>query len=273
MRTGVAVVLSVVVHGLVLFGMAKLMEGVHVGAVREERISLAYVRVSRGERKEVEREKKVDRRAEREVERIKHEKRTERVERKVEEVKEEEVKEKIKEEKVEEEKEVVKEEVAERTVERQEEKDTVAESRTEEEGDVEEVSEAVEEVSGEEAVEEMVAEGEISDEGEVTEFDEEYGEADYQLEYEEANLGLIREMVMAHLRYPLIARRMGWEGTVIIKFRLYPDGAIRDMRVERSSGFELLDKNTVKVIASLSSRFPRPRKPVVVVIPVTYRLE
>jgi len=48
---------------------------------------------------------------------------------------------------------------------------------------------------------------------------------------------------------------------------------LEDIKVERSSGFEILDKNAVRAIVSASSEFPRPEKPVTVVLPVTYRLE
>jgi len=80
-------------------------------------------------------------------------------------------------------------------------------------------------------------------------------------------------VVRENLSYPLIARRMGWEGTVIVCFTLYPNGEIRNLKVERSSGFDLLDRNAVKAVSSSAPYFPRPREPVTVVLPITYRLE
>jgi len=60
--------------------------------------------------------------------------------------------------------------------------------------------------------------GEEEDEEEVEEL------PDYQEEYAQENLSLIREVVASLLRYPPIARRMGWEGTVVVRFYLTPEG-------------------------------------------------
>ncbi len=95
----------------------------------------------------------------------------------------------------------------------------------------------------------------------------------YQEEYKREHLEKIREAVRGFLRYPLIARRMGWEGTVIVCFTLYPDGEIRNLKVEKSSGFEILDKYALKAVSKASPSFPRPVEPVTIVIPITYRLE
>ncbi|HHJ64574.1 MAG TPA: energy transducer TonB [Aquifex aeolicus] len=98
-------------------------------------------------------------------------------------------------------------------------------------------------------------------------------EPSYQEEYEREYLERIREVVRGYLSYPLIARRMGWEGTVVVCFTLYPDGAIGNLRVEKSSGFDLLDRNALRAVSSAALHFPRPREPVTVVLPITYRLE
>ncbi len=95
----------------------------------------------------------------------------------------------------------------------------------------------------------------------------------YQEEYKREHLEKIREAVRGFLRYPLIALRMGWEGTVIVCFTLYPDGEIRNLKVEKSSGFEILDKYALKAVSKASPSFPRPSEPVTIVIPITYRLE
>ncbi len=95
----------------------------------------------------------------------------------------------------------------------------------------------------------------------------------YQEEYKREHLEKIREAVRGFLRYPLIARRMGWEGTVIVCFTLYPDGEIRNLKVEKSSGFEILDKYALKAVSKASPSFPRPSEPVTIVLPITYRLE
>jgi protein TonB len=42
-------------------------------------------------------------------------------------------------------------------------------------------------------------------------------------------------------RYPLIARRKGWEGTVVIELLVSDSGWVEEVRVEKSSGHALLD--------------------------------
>ena len=42
-------------------------------------------------------------------------------------------------------------------------------------------------------------------------------------------------------RYPLIARRKGWEGTVVIDIQVSGDGRVRAARIEKSSSYTVLD--------------------------------
>lgn len=42
-------------------------------------------------------------------------------------------------------------------------------------------------------------------------------------------------------RYPLIARRKGWEGTVVIDIQVSGDGWVRAARIEKSSSYTVLD--------------------------------
>jgi len=42
-------------------------------------------------------------------------------------------------------------------------------------------------------------------------------------------------------RYPLIARRKGWEGTVVIDIRVSGGGQVQEARVDKSSGYTVLD--------------------------------
>lgn len=49
-------------------------------------------------------------------------------------------------------------------------------------------------------------------------------------------------------RYPAIARRRGWEGTVLLKVQLSAEGASEHVAVERSSGHEILDEAAVDMV-------------------------
>jgi len=54
--------------------------------------------------------------------------------------------------------------------------------------------------------------------------------------------GLLLRDLARHLQYPPLARRAGWEGTVLLAVTLDPDGVLAAVRVERSSGYEILDR-------------------------------
>jgi len=49
-------------------------------------------------------------------------------------------------------------------------------------------------------------------------------------------------------RYPLESRRRKEEGTVVLLLTVGPDGAVADIRVSRSSGFERLDKAALEAV-------------------------
>ncbi|WP_457599831.1 TonB family protein [Hydrogenivirga sp.] len=108
----------------------------------------------------------------------------------------------------------------------------------------------------------------IGDEEEEEEETASYGE-----EFVEENLSVIREIVERYLTYPPVARRMGWEGTVVVRFVLTPSGVVEEENIEKSSGHEILDRNALRVVRIASREFPRPSQSVVVVLPVVYRLE
>ncbi len=146
--------------------------------------------------------------------------------------------------------------------------------KTEVRGDENELQEqTIENDVKEEAVGELIEETQNEKAGTVEDSYDEESMLSYQERYKREHLERIREAVKHFLRYPLIARRMGWEGTVIVCFILYPDGKIKDLKVEKSSGFEILDKYALKAVSKASSSFPRPSEPVTIVLPITYRLE
>lgn len=98
-------------------------------------------------------------------------------------------------------------------------------------------------------------------------------EEEYKEEFLKENLSVISELIRSYLTYPVVARRMGWEGRVVVSFRLLPDGRIEDIRIEESSGYEVLDRNTLRVVRLASGEFPKPDRPVEIRLPVVYRLE
>jgi len=59
----------------------------------------------------------------------------------------------------------------------------------------------------------------------------------------------------------------------VVSFVLTPEGRVEESKVKRSSGFKLLDRNALKVVLLASKDFPRPKRRVVVEVPIVYRLE
>ncbi|MEN8189128.1 MAG: energy transducer TonB [Thermodesulfobacteriota bacterium] len=81
----------------------------------------------------------------------------------------------------------------------------------------------------------------------------------------------IRDSVHNKIVYPLIARKKGWQGRVLISFTIYRDGSVKDISIIKSSGFRILDKNAVEVIKKVAP-FPRPPMVAELTIPVIYKL-
>ncbi|OPY70404.1 MAG: Gram-negative bacterial tonB protein [Syntrophorhabdaceae bacterium PtaU1.Bin034] len=81
----------------------------------------------------------------------------------------------------------------------------------------------------------------------------------------------IRNAIMKKLSYPALARRKGWSGTVKVSFVVHEDGTADDIRVARSSGFEILDMSSLDAVRR-ASPFPKPPAAVHVIMPIAYRL-
>lgn len=81
----------------------------------------------------------------------------------------------------------------------------------------------------------------------------------------------IRDEVMRNVTYPERARRMGWEGKVIISFVLHEDGTVHDTRILQSSGVTVLDEAAKEALRKsvIDSQIARR---VQVVLPIEYRL-
>jgi len=91
-------------------------------------------------------------------------------------------------------------------------------------------------------------------------------------EYLSRHFAYIRSIVQKNLSYPQIARKMGWQGKVIISFIVSLEGHARDITIKEGSGFGLLDKNAVAAVQN-ASPFPKPPIEAQLVIPVSYSLE
>jgi protein TonB len=97
---------------------------------------------------------------------------------------------------------------------------------------------------------------------------------------QEATRAYLRSRLLANLAnyfyYPALARRNGWEGTVLLGLRVEPDGQLDKIRLERSSGYAVLDNsalNSLKRIGKLvEARAWLEGHSVDMQLPVIYRL-
>jgi len=76
-------------------------------------------------------------------------------------------------------------------------------------------------------------------------------------------------------RYPLLARRKGWEGTVVIEAGLSGSGRVQVVHIEKSSGYAILDDAAVGAVRSwrLAQGGRLGTAGLKVMIPVVFRLE
>ncbi|MBN2298740.1 MAG: energy transducer TonB, partial [Deltaproteobacteria bacterium] len=81
----------------------------------------------------------------------------------------------------------------------------------------------------------------------------------------------ILEIIRKNLYYPGSARRRGIEGTVYIRFVLDAKGTVSDISVEKTSGYTLLDKASVKTIRRCIFP-PPPDNFLTLSIPITFKL-
>jgi periplasmic protein TonB len=81
----------------------------------------------------------------------------------------------------------------------------------------------------------------------------------------------IKDRIIKNVNYPEAARRMSWEGKVVVSFVVKLDGSVTDIKINQSSGVAVLDKNACETIAK-TAPFPKPPIPARMIIPLVYRL-
>lgn len=89
--------------------------------------------------------------------------------------------------------------------------------------------------------------------------------------YIKAHFSYIKDLIHKHLIYPAQAKKMGWEGKVIVSFIISSGGHARDIMLSKSSGHEILDDNALKAVR-IAAPFPKPPVEAQIIVPVLYRL-
>lgn len=90
--------------------------------------------------------------------------------------------------------------------------------------------------------------------------------------YEEENLGRIRSILAARLKYPKNAVRLKQQGECIVTFTLEPNRDVNQITITRGSGFEMLDSAAKELIETSASEFPKPKKSIRISVPIDYKL-
>lgn len=90
--------------------------------------------------------------------------------------------------------------------------------------------------------------------------------------YLHSKLGIISKIVQKHISYPYLARKMGWEGKVIISFLLTKEGKVSNFLIEKSSSYEILDQNAIETVKKCAKLFPLPPVDVKIKLPIIYQL-
>ncbi len=85
--------------------------------------------------------------------------------------------------------------------------------------------------------------------------------------------GYVRDAVMKNLKYPEKARRFGWEGKVVLHFVINETGSVRDVRVLRSSGVQMLDEAAKDALAKVAAFRNKYNRLVTVQLPIEFRLK
>jgi len=86
------------------------------------------------------------------------------------------------------------------------------------------------------------------------------------------NIKDIGEVTKRFLIYPQLSVQARQDGVNVVQFMLYPNGSIKDVIIAKSSGYFMLDDNTVDTIYEAYEDYPHPKKPTLIKIFVKYRL-
>lgn len=92
-----------------------------------------------------------------------------------------------------------------------------------------------------------------------------------KMRYLKEHFNYIRDLIMRNLTYPLLAKKMRWEGQVTVSFIICEKGTVERIRIIKSSGYSILDENVKETIREVEP-FPKPPVRAEIIIPVTYKL-
>jgi len=88
-------------------------------------------------------------------------------------------------------------------------------------------------------------------------------------------LQLVKQKIEKNKRYPLLARNKGIEGEVWLKFEILKNGKVKNIKVVKSSHYQILDKAAIESIkkANPFPPFPKELKENSLIINISLRFE
>jgi TonB family protein len=59
----------------------------------------------------------------------------------------------------------------------------------------------------------------------------------------------LQQQLAQYFSYPYIAVKRGWQGTVLLQFRIEANGDIKKIHIQKSSGYSILDRSAIKSLS------------------------
>jgi periplasmic protein TonB len=94
----------------------------------------------------------------------------------------------------------------------------------------------------------------------------------YRQTYMKNNLSYIIRAIKKYKKYPYNAKKRGIEGKCILSCLYTKKGVVENIKVKKSSGFEILDSNSIEILKLASREFKVPKQTIELHIPFNYYL-
>ncbi len=92
----------------------------------------------------------------------------------------------------------------------------------------------------------------------------------YERTYIKNNLSHIAAAIKKYKKYPYLAKKMGYEGKSILICTITETGELKDIKIKSSSGYKVLDRNSIEILKLASKEFKAPSQSITLHIPFNY---
>ena len=89
-------------------------------------------------------------------------------------------------------------------------------------------------------------------------------------QYKAEHRAYIKKLITDNLKYPQLAKKMGWKGLVVVSILIRKNGSA-EPKILTSSGYEILDRNVLATIKEVQP-FPKPPGITELITDVKYKL-